>query len=155
MRQSKSVIFNEYQRGGARRRGIAPDGKGQGNVSLSRATALGNSVRSSARIATRRNFRLSTSARRSPTEKSHSSEANTNARSQIADAHESAICHGISAPRHIAPCWLQLHLSYLTGALFELLNGRVRGKIFVRRFPQAQKFCASMPICSDVRGNST
>jgi hypothetical protein len=43
----------------------------------------------------------------------------------------------------------------LTGALLELLNGRVRGKIFVRRFPQAQKFCASMPICSDVRGNST
>jgi hypothetical protein len=104
---------------------------------------------------TLKNFRLSTSARRSPTEKSYSSEANTNARSQIADAHESAICHGISAPRHIAPCWLQLHLSYLTGALFELLNGRVRGKIFVRRFPQAQKFCASMPICSDVRGNST
>src|SRR5205823_12455140 len=63
MRQSKSVIFNEYQRGVARRRGIAPDGKGQGNASLSRATALGNSVRSSARIATRRNF---VSARTNP-----------------------------------------------------------------------------------------
>ena len=73
-------------------------------------------------------FVPSASARRPPTEKSHSSEANTNARSKIADAHESAICHGISAPRHIAPCWLQLHLSYLTGALLELLNGRVRGK---------------------------
>lgn len=100
-------------------------------------------------------FSSQNSGRRPAAEKVTVVEANTNARSKIADAHESAICHGIFAPRHIAPCWLQLYLSYLTGALLELLNERVCGKIFVRRFPQAEKFCASMPICSDVRGNST
>src|SRR6266566_2396817 len=59
--RSKSVIFNEHQRSVARRWGITPDGAGQGDSYLSRQTALANSARSSAYIATRRNFHFGTS----------------------------------------------------------------------------------------------
>ena len=56
---------------------------------------------------------------------------------------------------HIAQLALQLYFSYLTEGLFKLLNDTVREKFFVRTFPQREKFCASMPICSGVRGKST
>jgi hypothetical protein len=73
----------------------------------------------------------------------------------VADSHESAMGLGLSRTRDIAPRALQLHFSYLTEALSQLLNEKVRHKFFVRSFPQSEKFCASMPICSGVRGNST
>src|SRR2546430_5031481 len=52
--RSKSVIFNEYQRGVARRRRITPNGAGQGNFYLWWQTALATSTESLAGIATER-----------------------------------------------------------------------------------------------------
>src|SRR5581483_9177 len=61
----------------------------------------------------------------------------------------------LSDPAPVAQLALQLYLCYLTDGLFKLLNDTVREKFFVRTFPQREKFCASMPICSGVRGKST
>ena len=53
-----------------------------------------------------------------------------------------------------APRSLQLYFSYLTEGLRRLLNDTVHKKNFVGSFPQREKFCASMPICSGVRDDS-
>jgi hypothetical protein len=64
-------------------------------------------------------------------------------------AHTRELAHG-----KLAPLALQLYFSYLTEGLSRLLNDTVHKKNFVGRFPQREKFCASMPICSGVRDNS-
>src|SRR5258708_15822555 len=49
---------HEHLRRIARRRGIAPDGQGQNNASISRKTALANSARTVAEIGAHRNLRF-------------------------------------------------------------------------------------------------